>query len=88
ATARTSLAIEQLVMLGYAALIGTLLALVLAVTQLGDLSGGGGLHSGLDDAVDGAIWWAALPAGLAVVSWLVRRASFRGNLLEELRRIP
>jgi hypothetical protein len=88
ATARTSLAIEQLVMLGYAALIGTLLALVLAVTQLGDLSGGGGLHSGVGDALDGAIWWAALPAGLVVVSWLVRRASFRGNLLEELRRIP
>jgi len=87
AAARTSLAIEQLVILAYAAGAGTLLALVLTASQLGDLSGGG-IHAELADALTGVFWWATLPAGLAVVSWLVRRASFRGNQLEELRRIP
>ena len=83
--ARRSLAVEQLVVLGYAAGVGTVLALALVATLLGDLSTGG-LHTQLGDVLSGLSWWAALPAGLALVSWLVRRASFRGDVLEALRR--
>jgi hypothetical protein len=85
ASARRSLAVEQLVVLGYAAGVGTLLALALVVTLLGDLSAGG-LHTELGDVLTGVALWSTLPAGLALVSWLVRRASFRGDLLDELRR--
>ncbi|HXM56576.1 MAG TPA: hypothetical protein VOB72_14365 [Candidatus Dormibacteraeota bacterium] len=85
AAARRSVAVEQLVILSYAAVVGTLLALVLLAALAGDLSVGG-FHVSSGDVVDAAVWWAALPAGLAVVSWLVRRASFRGDVAAELRR--
>ena len=85
ASARRSLAVEQATILGYAGGVGTLLALALVAALLGDLSNGG-LHTELGDVLSGLSWWAALPAGLVLASWLVRRASFRGDLLEELRQ--
>lgn len=82
--ARRSLAVEQLVVLGYACVVGVVLAIALTAALLGDLTDGG-LHSAPDDLVNASLGGVALIAGLAVVSWLVRRASFRGDLVAELR---
>jgi hypothetical protein len=85
AAARHSLGIEQAVVLAYGVGVGTLLALTQAAALLADVSRGGvELSSG--DLLSAGLAWAALPAGLVVVGWLVRRRSFRGDLLEELRR--
>jgi hypothetical protein len=81
--ARRSLGIEQRVVLGYAAAVGAVLALTLAAALLGDVAGSG-LQSEAGDVLSAVAWSATLPAGLVLVSWLVRRSSFRGDLLDEL----
>jgi hypothetical protein len=82
--ARRSLAIEQLIVLGYACAVGAGLALALTAALLGDLTEGG-LHTAAGDVANAVLAGVTLVAGLAVVSWLVRRASFRGDLVAELR---
>ncbi len=86
ATARRSLGIEQLAVLGYAMGAGTLLALTLAAAA--GQEAGSGLQPEPGHAPGALAAWLALPAGLALVGWIVRRASFRGGVLAGLRWAP
>jgi hypothetical protein len=82
--ARSSLGFEQLVVLAYGVVVGTLLALTLVAALESDVMGGG-VEAEIGNAVPSLLAWATLPTGLVLVAWLVRRTGIRGGWLEELR---